>query len=87
VSIPPSAANPPAEAAPAVAVETPKAEPAATAADAILNGQVEALWESGEYAQALTLVDAILVAEPANPEAAAWKKKIRTAQQAEAALR
>jgi serine/threonine-protein kinase len=74
--------QPPAIPAQAIAEERKPA-----AADQILAGQVQALWESGEYARALTLVDAILAAEPENAEGLAWKKKIHTAQQAEAALR
>ena len=82
------AAAPPVDAAPAQAeVEAPKAEASSGEADKILTGQVQALWESGDYAQAMILVDAILTAEPANASALGWQKKIRTAQQAEAALR
>lgn len=52
-----------------------------------LNGPVRVLWESGKYAQALALVDEVLVTEPDNNEGRAWKKKIRAAQAAEAALK
>jgi hypothetical protein len=53
----------------------------------ILNGPVRTLWESGRYAQALAMVDKILTDEPANEDAHSWKKKIREAQAAEAALK
>jgi hypothetical protein len=67
-----------------VAVETPKPD---GSADKMLTDQVDALWQSGEYDQAMKLVDAIIAAEPGNTQAAAWKKKIRAAQEAEAALK
>ena len=53
----------------------------------VLNGPVRTLWESGRYAQALALVNQVLTTDPANEEAHAWKKKIREAQAAEAALK
>ncbi len=53
----------------------------------ILNGPVRTLWESGRYAQALVLVDRVLAGDPTDEEARAWKKKIREAQAAEAALK
>jgi len=53
----------------------------------ILNGPVRTLWESGRYSQALALVDRVLSADPAEESALAWKKKIREAQAAEAALK
>ena len=52
-----------------------------------LNGPVRAYWESGRYAQALTLVNQVLINDPDNEEARAWRKKIREAQAAEAALK
>lgn len=52
-----------------------------------LNGPVRVLWEAGKYGQALALVDQVLISEPANGEARSWKKKIREAQAAEAALK
>jgi hypothetical protein len=79
--VPPPA--PPAPALPAVA-DTPQTE---HPADRILNDQIDALWESGQYSQAMQLVDAILASEPGNSEALAWQKKIHAAQEAEAALR
>jgi serine/threonine-protein kinase len=57
------------------------------APEVILRGQVKSLWEAGKYAQALGLVDAILAENPAQAEARAWKKKIRAAQEAEAAIK
>jgi serine/threonine-protein kinase len=52
-----------------------------------LNGPVRTFWESGRYAEALALVNQVLANNPNNPEARAWKKKVREAQQAEAALK
>jgi eukaryotic-like serine/threonine-protein kinase len=52
-----------------------------------LNGPVRSLWESGRYAAALALVNQVLANNPNNPDARAWKKKIRDAQEAEAALK
>lgn len=53
----------------------------------ILNGPVRTLWESGRYSQAMALVDRILSQDPADEAALAWRKKIREAQAAEAALK
>jgi hypothetical protein len=52
-----------------------------------LHGPVRSLWESGRYAEALALVNQVLVNNPDNAEARVWKKKIRDAQEAEAALK
>jgi len=52
-----------------------------------LNGPVRSLWESGRYAQALALVNQVLSDDPGNDDARSWKKKIREAQAAEAALK
>jgi eukaryotic-like serine/threonine-protein kinase len=52
-----------------------------------LNGPVRSLWESGRYAEALGLVNQVLADDPSNPDARAWRKKIREAQAAEAALK
>jgi serine/threonine-protein kinase len=57
------------------------------APEVILRGQVKSLWEAGKYAQALGLVEEILADNPTHPEARAWKKKIRAAQDAEAAIK
>jgi hypothetical protein len=53
----------------------------------ILNGPVRTLWESGRYAQALALVNQVLAKDPGDEDARSWKKKIREAQAAEAALK
>lgn len=52
-----------------------------------LHGPVRSLWESGRYAEALSLVNQVLANDPDNAEARAWKKKVRDAQEAEAALK
>ena len=52
-----------------------------------LHGPVRSLWESGRYAEALALVNQVLADDPDNAEAHTWKKKIRDAQEAEAALK
>jgi eukaryotic-like serine/threonine-protein kinase len=52
-----------------------------------LNGPVRSLWEAGRYAQAMTLVDQVLAQDPDNDDARAWRKRIRAAQAAEAALK
>jgi hypothetical protein len=57
------------------------------APEVILRGQVKSLWEAGKYSQALGLVEAILAENPNHGEARAWKKKIRAAQDAEAAIK
>ena len=53
----------------------------------VLNGPVRTLWESGRYAQALAFVNQVLTTDPSNEDARSWKKKIREAQAAEAALK
>jgi eukaryotic-like serine/threonine-protein kinase len=57
------------------------------APELILRGQVKSLWEAGKYAQAEKLVDVILNEHPSHAEARAWRKKIRAAQEAEAAIK
>jgi serine/threonine-protein kinase len=52
-----------------------------------LNGPVRSLWESGRYSQAMALVNQVLAGNPDNEDARIWKKKIREAQAAEAALK
>jgi serine/threonine-protein kinase len=88
----PSSPPPPA----AAAARAPKQEEPAPADDVvnpeisarmILNGPVRTLWESGRYTQALALVDRVLADNPSDEEARTWKKKIREAQAAEAALK
>jgi serine/threonine protein kinase len=75
---------------PQQATPPPAAPPAAevkVTPEQILRGQVRKLWESGRYAQAMELVDAVLASNPNHAEARAWKKKIRAAQDAEAAIK
>jgi len=57
------------------------------APEVILRGQVKSFWEAGRYSQALALVDGILAENPTLAEARAWRKKIRAAQEAEAAIK
>jgi len=93
VSVP--TAVPPVEAAPPQPVPQPVAQTPALAEvvevkpapEVILRGQVKSLWEAGKYSQALGLVEAILAENPTHGEARAWKKKIRAAQDAEAAIK
>jgi len=89
-------ANPSSAPAPAAPVaRTPKREEPApdevvnpeVSAKQILNGPVRTLWESGRYAQALALVNQVLAGDPSDEDARSWKKKIREAQAAEAALK
>jgi type IV secretory pathway VirB10-like protein len=89
-AVPPPAPPPvPAEeaAVPKPTPEKTKAEPHEPSPGEILRGQVKPLWESGKYDQALRLVNGILADTPDQAEALAWKKKIRAAQQAEAAIK
>ncbi len=53
----------------------------------ILMSEVKYLWTSGKYAQALEKVNDLLDAHPDNMEGRVWKKKIRAAQEAEAAMK
>lgn len=52
-----------------------------------LRTKVKRLWEAGKYAEAMAVADEMLAASPASDEARAWKKKIRAAQDAEAAIK
>ena len=61
--------------------------PAQPASEQILRGQVRPLWESGQYAEAMRLVDEVLANDPANAEARVWKRRIRAAQDAEADIK
>jgi hypothetical protein len=81
---------------PPTALEPPEAEPrpepqaerkAELKSEQILRNQVKAFWESGKYSEAMRLVDQVLATSPGNPEARAWKKRIRAAQEAEAAIK
>jgi eukaryotic-like serine/threonine-protein kinase len=71
-------------AAPPAAVASRKPDPEE---EQTLRREVRTLWESGRYAEAMRLVDEMLDADPASSEARAWKKRIRAAQEAEAALK
>lgn len=73
----------PAEALPATETAVP-AKPSEEQAAMI---QVKALWASGKYAQALEKVDDFITSHPENMEGRIWKKKIRAAQDAEAAMK
>jgi serine/threonine protein kinase len=53
----------------------------------ILRFRVKPLWEAGKYSEAMQEVDDALAADPASAEARAWKKRIRAAQDAEAAVK
>jgi eukaryotic-like serine/threonine-protein kinase len=85
----------PVEAAPPQAVPQPVAQTPVVAEvvevkpapETILRGQVKSLWEAGKYSQALGLVEAILAENPNHADARAWKKRIRAAQEAEAAIK
>ena len=70
-------------------VEAPKPEPAkkTSPVDSAIRYQVRPLWEAGKYADAMEAVDHILELDPASAEARAWKRKIRAAQDAEAAVK
>ncbi len=75
---------------PAAATSADPAKPVskpAPALDPIVRREIKTLWEGGKYADAMDLVDEVLVANPANSEARGWKKRIRAAQQAEAAIK
>jgi hypothetical protein len=96
VARPPVAATP-AKAPAAVSDQPDTAKPGESGPDDVgnsefsakqtLNGPVRSLWESGRYAEALALVNQVLANDPNNAAARAWKKKVRDAQEAEAALK
>ena len=84
------AAPPPQTPAPVAAAEVLPANesaPVKPSEEQVLLGQVKALWASGKYAQALEKVDDLLAAHPDHMEGRIWKKKIRSAQEAEAAMK
>jgi hypothetical protein len=97
VARPPAAVALPAKPAAAEPVGPAAAQPGESGPDDVgnpefsaketLHGPVRALWESGRYAEALALVNQVLANNPNNAEARAWKKKVRDAQAAEAALK
>jgi hypothetical protein len=70
--------------APAPASE---AAPSKPSEEQVLLTQVKALWASGKYAQALDKADELLAEHPDYIEGRVWKKKIRAAQDAEAAMK
>jgi len=59
----------------------------APSAEQILRLRVKPLWEAGKYAQAMKEVDLALADDPSSDEAHEWKKRIRAAQDAEAAIK
>ncbi len=69
--------------APGVAV----APPVPAFDEAALLTQVNSAWEAGAYARAMRVVNQILTVNPYNAAARSWKKKIRTAQLAEEAMK
>jgi Flp pilus assembly protein TadD len=75
--------------APAAVEAAPATEPAPVkpSEEEVLLGQVKALWASGKYAQAMEKVDDLLTTHPDYMEGRIWKKKIRSAQEAEAAMK
>lgn len=73
--------------APAEALPAPEPAAAKPSEEQIALNQVKALWASGKYAQALEKVDDFLADHPENMEGRIWKKKIRSAQDAEAAMK
>jgi serine/threonine protein kinase len=76
------------EAAPAVnAPAVSKAPVSKPSEEQVLLAQVKALWASGKYAQAMEKADDLLAAHPDYLEGRVWKKKIRAAQDAEAAMK
>jgi len=79
---PPPAVIHPAEPPAASSVPSPAPTP-----EQILRSKVKPLWESGEYGKAMALVSEILTDSPDNAEALTWKRKIRAAQEAEAAIK
>ena len=80
----PRTAAPAAVIAPAPASE---AAPSKPSEEQVLLTQVKALWASGKYAQALDKADELLAEHPDYIEGRVWKKKIRAAQDAEAAMK
>ncbi|HEV2688225.1 MAG TPA: protein kinase, partial [Bryobacteraceae bacterium] len=48
---------------------------------------VKSLWESGQYEQAMTLVNQVLAKNANSSGAKSWRRKIRAAQDAEAAIK
>ena len=80
---------------PAAQVSEPAAPAAAPASattpqpseEQVLLNEMKSLWASGKYAQAMEKVNDILATHPEDMEGRVWKKKIRAAQEAEAAMK
>jgi len=89
VTQPVAAPVPPTPTPVAPAEVLPAAEPAPLkpSEEQVALNQVKALWASGKYAQALEKVDDLLADHPENMDGRIWKKKIRSAQDAEAAMK
>jgi serine/threonine-protein kinase len=75
--------------APAVAEAQPPSQPAAPkqSEEQVLLNQVKYFWASGKYALAMSKVDELITDYPDYMEGRIWKKKIRAAQEAEAAMK
>lgn len=73
--------------APEPPLQPTKVENATPPPEQILRVQVKALWEAGRYSEAMRLVDGVLQENPGNAEAQGWKTRIRSAQDAEAAMK
>jgi hypothetical protein len=84
VATPPPQAPAPIAAAELLPASEPPVKPSE---EQVLLGQVKALWAAGKYAQAMEKVDDLLAAHPDHMEGRIWKKKIRSAQEAEAAMK
>jgi serine/threonine protein kinase len=55
-----------------------------TSLDNNMRAKISSLWESGQYQDAMALVDRALASAPNNQEARMWKTKIHASQEAEA---
>ena len=83
------ASPPPQLPAPAAAEALPASDPAPAkpSDEQVLLAQVKALWATGKYAQAMEKVDELLTSHPDYMDGRIWKKKIRSAQEAEADMK
>jgi hypothetical protein len=77
----------PATVAPAEPLPATESAPVKPSEEQVALNQVKALWASGKYALALEKVDDFLADHPESMEGRIWKKKIRSAQDAEAAMK
>lgn len=79
----------PAAAPPAVIEAQTPSQPAAPkqSEEQVLLNQVKYFWASGKYGLAMSKVDELLADYPDYMEGRIWKKKIRAAQEAEAAMK